>query len=188
MKLRRLYSNQPDVFRSVDFRDGLNVVVGEIRRPENREKDTHNLGKTLLGQVIDFCLLRQKDKRFFLFAHPDLFEAFVFFLEVETPDGTCVTVRRSVEKGSKASFMRHEVPGQDFSNTPKECWHHWELSAKESKRLLDGLLGLTALSATRFGPKATTTHPSSSQSTADDTRSGSRSSPISSASMRAWWW
>ena len=46
MKLSRLYSNKPDLFESLDFAQGLNVVMAEIRLPENREKDTHNLGKT----------------------------------------------------------------------------------------------------------------------------------------------
>lgn len=40
MKLSRLYSNRPDLFEPVDFVPGLNVVMAEIRLPENRDKDT----------------------------------------------------------------------------------------------------------------------------------------------------
>ena len=57
MKLSKLYSNKPDVFEPVDFAPGLNVVMAEIRLPENRNKDTHNLGKTTLGRLLDFGFL-----------------------------------------------------------------------------------------------------------------------------------
>jgi uncharacterized protein YydD (DUF2326 family) len=64
-----LYSNKPELFEPIAFRSGLNVVLGEIRLPENKKKDTHNLGKTTLGSLIDFCLLAGRDPRFFLFKH-----------------------------------------------------------------------------------------------------------------------
>jgi len=32
---------------------GLSAVLAEIRIPENRELDTHNLGKTTIGALID---------------------------------------------------------------------------------------------------------------------------------------
>jgi uncharacterized protein YydD (DUF2326 family) len=50
MKLSRIYCNKPDLFGPIDFRAGLNVVLAEIRLPANRDKDTHNLGKTTLGR------------------------------------------------------------------------------------------------------------------------------------------
>ena len=60
MKLTRLYSNQPAVFSAIDFRDGLNAVLAIIELPENKLKDTHNLGKSTLVRLIDFCFLSQK--------------------------------------------------------------------------------------------------------------------------------
>src|SRR3546814_5421029 len=81
MKLSRLYSNKPDLFEPVDFVQGLNVIMAEIRLPENREKDTHNLGKTTLGRLLDFGFLAGRDAKFFLFKHLDRFRDFVFFLE-----------------------------------------------------------------------------------------------------------
>ncbi len=50
MKLSKIYSNFPEVFPEIHFRDGLNVVLAEIRLPENKNKDTHNLGKSLFGR------------------------------------------------------------------------------------------------------------------------------------------
>ena len=80
MKLSRLYSNKPHLFEPIDFVPGLNVVLAEIRVPENRKKDTHNLGKTTLGRLLNFCFLSTKDPYFFLFKHQALFREFVFFL------------------------------------------------------------------------------------------------------------
>lgn len=74
MKLSRLYSNKPDLFDPVEFVQGMNVVMAEIRLPENRGKDTHNLGKTTLGRLLDFGFLAKRDPKFFLFKHSDLFK------------------------------------------------------------------------------------------------------------------
>ena len=104
MKLSRLYSSRPDLFEPVEFVQGLNVVLAEIRLPENRSKDTHNLGKTTLGRLLDFGFLAKRDPKFFLFKHLDLFQEFVFFLELELEDASFVTIRRGVEEATKISF------------------------------------------------------------------------------------
>jgi uncharacterized protein YydD (DUF2326 family) len=145
MKLSRIYSNQPTLFEPVAFRDGLNVVIAEIREPENREKDTHNLGKTTLSRLIDFCLLKPRDKDFFLFKHLDRFGIFVFFLEVKVDEGDFLTIRRSVENSSRISFKKHNEPLQDFVALPEVEWDHWEMPFERAKTLLDGILNLTAI-------------------------------------------
>src|ERR1700733_2721497 len=96
MKLSRLYSNRPDTFAPVSFAIGLNAVLAEILVPENRNKDTHNLGKTTLGRVIDFGFLAGRDPKFFLFKYIDLFQDFIFFLEIELTDASYLTVRRGM--------------------------------------------------------------------------------------------
>ena len=106
MKLSRLYSNKPGLFAPVDFIQGLNVVLAEIRLPENRDKDTHNLGKTTLGRLLDFGFLAKRDSKFFLFKHLDLFKDFIFFLEIELQDASFVTLRRGVGEATKISFKR----------------------------------------------------------------------------------
>ena len=142
MKLSKLYSNMPDLFTPIQFLPGLNVVLAEIRLPENRLKDTHNLGKTTLGRLIDFCLLSKRDKGFFLFKHLDLFKDFVFFLEVELLDGSFVTIRRGVEETTKISLKRHDRPGRDFSDLPDVSWDHFAVPFDNAKKLLDGILDL----------------------------------------------
>ena len=115
MKLSRLYTDQPDFFEAVDFTPALNVVMAEIRLPENKDKDTHNLGKTSLGRLLDFAFLSKRDPKFFLFKHENRFKDFIFFLEIELADASFVTVRRSVREASKVAFKKHEAGHQDFS-------------------------------------------------------------------------
>lgn len=145
MKLSRLYSNKPDTFEPVDFVPGLNVIMAEIRLPENRNKDTHNLGKTTLGRLLDFCFLSRKDEKFFLFKHLDLFKEFVFFLEIELEDASFVTIRRSVQDATKIAFKRHNASHQNFSELALIGWDHQDVPLKRAKELLDGLLDWRAL-------------------------------------------
>jgi uncharacterized protein YydD (DUF2326 family) len=140
MKLSRIYSNKPDIFESIDFVPGFNVVLAEIRVPENRNKDTHNLGKSTLGRLIDFGFLLERDARFFLFKHLNLFSGFVFFLELQLTDASYLTVRRSVEKASKVSFKKHEAGHQDFTALPDSQWDHIDLPFVRARNMLDSLL------------------------------------------------
>lgn len=145
MKLSRLYSNKPDLFEPVDFVAGVNVVMAEIRLPENRNKDTHNLGKTTLGRMLDFGFLAGRDAKFFLFKHLDLFKEFVFFLEIELMDASYVTVRRSVAEASKISFKKHEASNQDFTTLPASEWDHLDMPFDRAREMLDSLLDLRAI-------------------------------------------
>jgi uncharacterized protein YydD (DUF2326 family) len=145
MKLSRLYSNQPNLFAPIDFVPGLNVVLAQIRLPENMKKDTHNLGKTTIGRLIDFCFLSKRDDDFFLFKHPSLFGNFVFFLEVELLDGEYLTIRRSVREHSKIDLKRHAARAQDFLDLPEEDWDHTAVPFERARTILDGLLNLNAL-------------------------------------------
>lgn len=145
MELSKLYSNREDAFSPIVFRDGLNVVLAEIRLPKNRKKDTHNLGKTTLGRLLDFCLLAGRNNQMFLLKHDEIFHDFVFYLEIELASGSYVTIRRSVAEPSKISFKRHSTPNQDFQDLPPKKWDHYELAFKRSKTILDGLLNLMAV-------------------------------------------
>lgn len=149
MKLSKLYSNFPKLFHTIRFNEGLNVVLGKITNPAARDKDTHNLGKTLFAQVIDFCLMKGKTPDFFLFKH-NQFEDFVFFLELRTHNGEYLTIRRSVKEGSKGSFKRHATPNQDFTDEAESEWDHWLQPFEASRKLLDGILDLTVLTPWSF--------------------------------------
>lgn len=150
MKLSRLYSSKPDLFEPVEFVQGLNVVIAEIRMPENRNKDTHNLGKTTLGRLLDFGFLAKRDPKFFLFKHVELFKNFIFFLEIELEDASFVTIRRGVEEATKISFKRHEAGHQDLSGLPLVEWDHQDMPFERARDLLDGLLDWRALKPWAF--------------------------------------
>lgn len=150
MKLSRLYSSKPDLFEPMEFVQGLNVVMAEIRLPENRNKDTHNLGKTTLGRLLDFGFLAKRDPKFFLFKHVELFKDFIFFLEVELEDASFVTIRRGVEEATKISFKRHEAGHQDLSGLPLVEWDHQDMPFERARDLLDGLLDWRALKPWAF--------------------------------------
>lgn len=145
MNLSRLYSNKPNQFGAVDFVLGLNVVLAEIRVPENRDKDTHNLGKTTLGRLLDFGFLASRNAEFFLFKHLDRFKNFVFFLEIQLQDTSYVTIRRGVEEASRISFKKHQAGRQDFSILPMPEWDHQDVPLDRAQDLLDGLLDWRAL-------------------------------------------
>jgi uncharacterized protein YydD (DUF2326 family) len=150
VKLSKLYSNKPDVFGPIDFRAGLNVVLAEIRLPDNRDKDTHNLGKTTLGRLIDYGFLVTRDPKFFLFKHESLFSDFVFFLEIELADASYVTVRRGVEEATKISFKKHETSHQEFADLAEEEWDHFGLPFDRAREMLDGLLDWRGVSPWDF--------------------------------------
>ena len=96
MRLSRIYSDREREFPVVNFKEGLNVVKAEIRLPENLAEDTHNLGKTTLGRLIDFCFLSKRNANFFLFKHESLFKKFTFYLEIELEDLSFITIKRGV--------------------------------------------------------------------------------------------
>lgn len=150
MKLSRLYSNKPDLFAPVEFVEGLNVIMAEIRLPENRSKDTHNLGKTTLGRLLDFGFLAKRNPKLFLFKHDDLFRDFIFFLEIELEHALFVTIRRGVEESTKISFKRHDVGHQDFSGLARAKWDHQDMPFDRARDLLDGLLDWRALKPWSF--------------------------------------
>ncbi|WP_226636720.1 DUF2326 domain-containing protein [Brevundimonas poindexterae] len=145
MRVSRFYSNQGDAFPPIDFVDGMNVVLAEIRLPQNRSRDTHNLGKSTLGRLLDFGFLAGRDPKFFLFKYPDRFEGYTFFLEIELHDGTYVTVRRSVANHSRIAFKKHQLSKQDFSELADHAWDHWDVAFDRAREILDSLLDWRAL-------------------------------------------
>ena len=145
MKPSKVYSNKSEFFVPVEFTPELNVVLAEIRLPENRNRDTHNLGKTTLGRLLDFGFLAGRDQKFFLFKHIDRFRDFVFFLEIELDQGNYVTVRRSVAEASKIAFKKHASRHHDFTTLPDSEWDHFDLPFDRAKEMLDSLLNWRSL-------------------------------------------
>jgi len=140
MKISKIYSNQSNIFTPIKFNDGLNVILAEIRLPENKAKDTHNLGKTTLGTLLDFCFLSKKNSNSFLFKNKEKFQTFTFYLEIELKPEKFLTIKRSVANPTRISFKNHTTGDQNLNNLPSNEWDQSELPFEKSKELLDGIL------------------------------------------------
>lgn len=141
----RLYCNQK-TFEDIVFHSGLNVVLGEIHLESDRDKDTHNLGKSTLCQLLDFCLLKKtSSKDCFLLKHKDLFHSYVFYLELQLADGRYLTIRRDVAHPSKIWLYITSDRGVDARYLGSEDWVHGRLPFERAKTLVDGLLGYESL-------------------------------------------
>lgn len=146
MKLTKIYSNQENIFSTILFNEGLNVVLGEIRLPKNKNKDTHNLGKSKLAEIIDFCFLKGRNPAQFLFKHSDIFDKFIFFLEVELNNGGYLTIRRSVSSNTKIYIKKHSKKHQDYSGLVDDEWDYEKITIDKAIQLLDALFSLKAIS------------------------------------------
>ncbi|EKE06241.1 MAG: hypothetical protein ACD_19C00032G0003 [uncultured bacterium] len=60
IKLLRLYSS-PEIFKSIDFTDGINLIMGEKVENESvkKGKKTNGVGKSMCIEFINFCLLKK---------------------------------------------------------------------------------------------------------------------------------
>ncbi len=145
MKLSHLYSNKPEVFQPILFKDGLNVVLANINHPKDDTKLGHNLGKSLLIDILDFALLKGINKNHLFKRRADLFDDFVFFLEIELQKGKFLTIRREVAQATKIAFKRHSEQYTDYTTLDPDNWDHWHEAFKKAVTLLDGLLDLTPI-------------------------------------------
>ena len=146
MKISKIYSNKKEIFKNINFNDGFNVIFAEIRLPENKNKDTHNLGKSKLMELIDYCLLKERKSSFFLFKFFDKFEDFVFFLELRLNSGSYLTVRRSVSENTKISIKRHVDKDQDFNYSCESDWDYFNIPIDTAKLILDAEFNLKSIS------------------------------------------
>lgn len=145
MKLRALYTNRPELFPRIEFKDGLNVVFARVRDFSLAKLDSHNLGKTFLIRVLDFALLGGIDKYHPFRVHKDIFGDFIFFLEIETTAGAFITVRRAVTGGRNICITVTKSKGEDLSDLPEESWIHARLGVDRAKEILNQLLGLSSV-------------------------------------------
>lgn len=145
MKLSKIYSNFNDIFKPILFNEGFNVIIGKVKKPKDKEKDSHNLGKTLLIYLIDFLLLRKLTAEFFLKKHFDLFKDFVFFLEIEVDSEKFFTIRRSVDKSSKIFLKLHSERNKDFTELDESDWDYNPSPFIKAKEKINELLDLSII-------------------------------------------
>ncbi|MDR1873136.1 MAG: DUF2326 domain-containing protein [Deltaproteobacteria bacterium] len=140
MKLSKLYSNSPHIFKPIVFNDGVNVIMAEHMLLENLNKNNKNLKKSFLGFILDFTLLSNKDINLFLSKNYKIFDPLVFFLEIKVDNANYITIKRSVAEPSKICFKTRPTPLQDFSDPPLEDWDRQDLSLDQAIEELNGLL------------------------------------------------
>lgn len=127
MKVSKIYADSP--FQNVEFSEnGLNVVIGKISDRDNNNISSHNLGKSLLMEIIDFLLLKGIDKKeqFFL-TRNEKFKYYTFFAEIVLNNGKYLIIKRNVDNNTKVSFKLNikrmagfdiEIDKWDFENIP----------------------------------------------------------------------
>ena len=108
MKLSRLYSNDAR-FHSIVFNDGLNVVLGKVTRRYDMLRDSHNLGKSSLIEVLDFMMLKELKADSFFKKYANIFSSHIFYIELLLNDSTYLTIRRAVANPNNISFIKSEV-------------------------------------------------------------------------------
>ena len=142
MKLSQLYSNDSR-FHDMTFNSSLNVVLGKVMHRDEMQKDSHNLGKSTLIELLDFMLLKNIDKTHFFKRFGSLFESHIFYLELLLNTGSYLTIRRSVAEPTKISFKNSEAT---LICNEETQWDVDGLSLKKAQDYLNTQLGFSALS------------------------------------------
>lgn len=144
MKLSQLYTNKSS-FKNIRFNlNGLNVIYADVTTKLDETKNAHNLGKSLLIELIDFLLMKKISKKSHLFyiatnsEGEPIFGDYIFYLELLLDSGKYLTIRRTVEKSSKISFKIHIDRTQNF--TAPLDWDFENQPFEASKELLANYL------------------------------------------------
>lgn len=153
MKLSQIYSSNYRIFPAIKFNGiedtELSAVFARVKKPKDAHKDSHNLGKTLLVDLIDFLLLKDISgvPNHFLFKHSILFADWIFYLELQNTKGEFITIRRSVKDPTKIAFKTHvKRMAQGASGAATYTnWDHDNVTLERAVQLLDGYLGLEAI-------------------------------------------
>jgi uncharacterized protein YydD (DUF2326 family) len=138
MKLLKIYANMP--FKRVRFNPGFNVILGEPKERKDRTKDTHNLGKTLLIDVIDFLLLKKITTEHLFVKHKETFIGYEFYLDILLNDGRILNIKRGVNQPSKISFRF--LSTQSTESEENAAWEHENIPFKKAKEILNEFLDL----------------------------------------------
>jgi uncharacterized protein YydD (DUF2326 family) len=142
MKLSKLYCNKP--FHNTTFitnRGGVNVILGDAIGKKEGD-NSHDLGKTKIGEIIDFMLLsgvtkdtffltgkkkqegikqpffQQNEIKYKTLTKDDeksqLFEEYEFYLEVSLNSGKYLTIKRGVDNPTKIYFKHHNTSSDGY--------------------------------------------------------------------------
>lgn len=144
MKLSKLYSNH-ETFKNIAFNlRGLNVVYADVRTELEDRKNSHDLGKTKLSELIDFLLLKDADsKRNFLLKLKDakdipIFQGHIFYLEIQLNDGRFLTIKRPVSNNTKISLALNLQQSVEFVEIDE--WVYEDVAIDKARSIIGDLL------------------------------------------------
>ncbi|MBQ8357748.1 MAG: DUF2326 domain-containing protein [Clostridia bacterium] len=147
MKLSKLYSNKNN-FKEISFNEGINIILGKIKNPDNVNVNCHNLGKSTLVKIIDFMLLKKLPSNSFL--KDRKFRDYIFFLEIQINDGRYVTIRRAVNS-TKVSLKVHSLGKQNFIDETDWDFLDYTIDGKHSAiKELQNLLQFDILNDVKY--------------------------------------
>jgi uncharacterized protein YydD (DUF2326 family) len=139
MKLSKLYCNNSQ-FKNITFNlNGLNVIYADVITELSDRKNSHNLGKTKLAELIDYLLIKEIDKKSFLLRATEktgklAFSDHVFYLEILLNSGHYLTIRRKISGSTKTSFSINEQTTDGY--TPPLNWEYENLGIGAAKKTL----------------------------------------------------
>lgn len=141
LSLSQLYCDKNEIFPSISFKNGINVVYASVTKNLS-EANSHSLGKSLLAELIDYMLLKQAKKEFFL-KRSDAFLTFNFYLEIKVSDNVFITIRRSI--ASKIDlFVSDKKSNVLISGATPE---YSNLGLDKAKSLLSSKINLDAVTS-----------------------------------------
>jgi len=146
MKISKIYSNKKEIFEDIRFKENFNVIFAKVKKPKDSSKDSHNLGKSILIELIDFMLLKSFSRGLFLKDHYSTFEDFIFYIEIELNNGNYLTIKRGVVNNTHISFKSHEDKNQDFREKPDSFWDEVDVTFEDAQEKVNNLLNLDSIS------------------------------------------
>lgn len=128
------------------------MILGRIYDEAILDKDSHNLGKSSLIELIDFMLLKQIKSNSYL--KRNQFINHVFFLEIELDNGKYLTIKRAVKTNTKISFKITDIENNCLVNETEWDYTDLPLSSKDPdknpKNILDKILDFNVLKKYSF--------------------------------------
>ena len=141
MKLSKLYCNQSG-FKNIQFNlNGINVIYADVKTEVKEKKNSHDLGKTKLAELIDFLFLKKITKEYFLLKHEkEHFKNHIFYLEILLNSGQYFTIKRAVKNNTKISFAVNDASVNEFR--PPLNWEYTDLTIEKAQKQLAEYLSL----------------------------------------------
>jgi len=150
MKILRIYSND-EKFKNVTFnKTWLNVIVWEIYDRYDYTKDTHNLWKSLLRELINFLLLKQiQNKNDFFLTKNDKFKDYDFYIEILLNNWKYLVLKRWVDKDTKISIKESNWELDSYNINIKD-WTHKDIPIWKATEILNQYLWFDILKGYKY--------------------------------------